>query len=381
MVSSMNKNYNLLDNMESDQFYVTVCSNNNNELFDNTNSRFRNRLYKPINLPQKYKYECALVQLSYQINDNPINLHTAPILLDTREKIIVHKPTPISYNIIKSNWFMIGALPQRLFGELRNASKHLKYFAVTQNYDTTGRFKVGIEIDMPVEHSLYMTQLLADLLGLESVYSANGTYEAKHILSESRIQSAINLLDSLEITVVKYSKKELDLESVDDTSLDSIAEVINNAFLNDSVNANIVFADSLAVLSLKDPYVLLELPKSINVPLGFPADFKYKAGTYKASVHHLQYRRSREHILVLGDFIADQYYCSSLLPIFKVLPLEVFKNTFITFDNPHYVDVRKRFISEIEVSFLNQNFEETKLGIETHPVTAVFHFRKKNHEG
>lgn len=100
----MRRSFSSLAIMECEDFYVTVCSNNNNELFENTNSRFHNRLYKPIYFSNKTKYECALVNLTFEVNDNPIDLKTAPIELKSNEKIVAHKPTPQSYSINLASW-------------------------------------------------------------------------------------------------------------------------------------------------------------------------------------------------------------------------------------------------------------------------------------
>lgn len=83
----MRKNFNSLRKMESESFYVTVCSNNNIELFENSIARFRNRLYKPIYFPSNAKFECALINLSFEVSKSPIDLKTAPILLNNTDTI------------------------------------------------------------------------------------------------------------------------------------------------------------------------------------------------------------------------------------------------------------------------------------------------------
>lgn len=180
---------------------------------------------------------------------------------------------------------------------------------------------------------LHFDEKLADLIGLETSYTQNGKYEGKVNMSESRLQSRRSELNSVDVTVVNFSAFEISIDASEDNSLDSVAEVINTSLQDNSINASIVFSESDAVIVVRDKFLKLELPRSLNVALGFPVKFEYKSGRYRADIHHLHQRSSREHILLISDFVADQYYCSSLLPILKILPIGLFKGSFIVFDN------------------------------------------------
>lgn len=163
--------------------------------------------------------------------------------------------------------------------------------AFTQNYDNQGNFKIGFELDMPEGYTLHFDEVFAELAGFEEIYSSNGTFEGKHVMSDTKLQSKRAQMNSIAFTIVKYEKIEVNLEATEDRSLDSVAEVANAAFENHETNANIVFGECEAVIRVKDKYLMIELPRSINIALGFSSTFRYK--TEKLN------RTSREHILLI----------------------------------------------------------------------------------
>lgn len=364
--------------MESDGFYVTLCSNNNNDLFENSYSRFRNLLFQPIQLSQDHCYECALVYLSFKCKTNQENpLKITLFGLSSNEKVIAYIPTEQKYELLMSRWYFVGSLSQRFYAEVRNAGTHLKFVSFTQNYDLQGKFRIGFEVNLPENYVLAFDATLAKILGVNELYDTNGKYEGLHIISEEKLEHNRFALTRVKISIIKYTKKEVDVSLEEDDTLDAVAEAFNTAFTDNDIEANITFGDTEGAITVKQQNLKIELPPAFNAGVLVPNNFQYKTGTHKLFLHHLESRKTREHILLLADFVAEQFYCSSLLPLVKVLPVESLSKSSVSFPNPQYISVCKKYITDIQITLVDQNLEEIKLKEEPSPITAVFHFRKR----
>lgn len=359
-----------------DSFYITLVSNESIKYFPlNSPKNFTNILASDISL--KGDYEVALSTLIFDQNTTEISEKTIDLSADN--KILVRIPEEIKYNFILNSPGDSYLADETILNVIReNFMKASKYVTLLTDYNSDGEARLKIKV-LPSHAGLVVLDgELALAMGFTQQVFKTGEQIAEKSFDIKRTDKT---KQQTFIKIIKFEKKELSVGEPSDMSIDSIAEIIVDAF-EEAKKPVLVTADSnedFLSIQYDEEYMTFTLPSPICNYLKIDPNTVFEKGTSIINVQHLKQRVGNNHILCLSNIVDGQYYGGQILPILRIVPLRTdIKGTVIeNFQPLFYVPVTQKHLKEINLKFSNIDFEKVVVG-ENKNLTAVLHFRRKN---
>lgn len=359
--------------------YITLCSNADLSYFPNNNtSKFINKVIPSIELTPFGNYEVGIQSISCMSNVNlPYNTKQIIKFDNQNCKILVKKPIPQSYSLTSATWNILGLTANKLYAALTAAASNLRYIVFTQTYNDNSDFFVTLSLNMPKDHVFFMDPQLCKLLGFNQyIFNENGDYSG-NIFTQEEVD--LYKKDAFELKIIKLEDKTLELEVPEDESLDALSDCINTAFEKQDIDASFtVDADEQSVqIVVKTALMSILFPSFLLEGLALPFDKVFKEGTHIVNLSHLKLDNQRAHLLLCTNIAEERRYCSSLIPLLRIIPFsQLAKTGYVEFFPIQYSTVNVKSITEILVEFLNDKFRAISLG--SMPVSLTLHLRVKN---
>lgn len=359
--------------------YITLCSNADLSYFPKNNtSKFINKVLPSINLTPIGNFEVGVQSISCTPNINLASNTKQIIHFDSSQcELHIKKPIPQTYSLTSSSWKLLGLTANRLYAALTAAASNLLYIVFTQTYNENSDFFVTLTLSMPKDHILFMDPKLGKLLGFDQyIFSENGVYTGKIFTQQS-----IDLYkqDSFELSIIKLEDLNIKLQTPEDDSLDALADSVNTVFEENNVDASFTIAgdEQSAQIVVNTAFMTVKFPPFLLEGLALPDGRVFKEGTHIIDLSHLKLDNQRAHLLLCSNIIEERRYCSSLIPILRIIPFsQLSKTGYVEFHPIQYSTVNVQSVSEILIEILNDKFRSISLG--SMPVTVTLHLRLKN---
>lgn len=358
--------------------YITLCSNADLTYFPKNNtSKFINNVIPNINLSPIGRYEIGVQSISCMPNLSLSNNSKQIIKFKSGEsRLEISKPVSQTYSLTSATWKILGLSPNRLYAALAAAATNLQYIVFTQSYDDNSDFYVSLTLNMPQDHIFFMEPQLGKMLGFDQyIFKTNGEYKGK-IFTQHQVD--LYKQDAFKLAIIKFEKLNVELESPEDDSLDALSDSINTAFENEDIDASFTISgdEQSAQIVVNTPFMAIKFPPFLLEGLALDADKVFKEGTHVCDLSHLKLDNQRAHVLLCSNIVDERFYCSSLIPLLRIIQFsQLSKTGYVEFYPIQYSTVNVNSISEIAIEILNDKFLPVSLG--SMPITITLHLQLK----
>jgi len=391
-----------------EETYITVFSDNSLEYFpDNTNSSFRNLLYKPL-ITTGREMEAGLCEIFYtdkKVDEQQLEQDDQP-----SPTFFGHFPSDNIFLVYelrtqKSEYkkqaddmsSFITGLYTRMNNILKGAVKMSNYYAgnlAETNFS-------DIEFTDPTnKFQLSLSRNLADILGFKSTRLKKGHNRSELPQSQGALDKT-SREEELLIIMQYYEQHDIKVTEPDNYLLEDLFIHINNALLDKEIDIQINIPptkDKFIVNNSEGQYTI-KFPSQINEALGLAPTFTFykkrtelrlnpfppAPGQPKPSNPILPQslsaqdddERMNSKIFVTTNLIEPTYFGSERSQVIRIFPraIESNKEQSVRFSPVYYFSTLNQELSSIHTKLMDEKNQE--LPFTSNPTTAIYHIRPK----